>query len=179
MCLAEALLRIPDTDTRDALIRDKIAEGNWTSHIGGGKSMFVNAATWGLVVTGKLTSTVNDRSLSAALTRLIARAGEPVIRRGVDMAMRMMGEQFVTGETIEEALKRARPLEARGFRYSYDMLGEAATTAADASVISRITKRRSTRSARRRMAAASMTALAFRSSFRPCILAIAELRPAE
>jgi RHH-type proline utilization regulon transcriptional repressor/proline dehydrogenase/delta 1-pyrroline-5-carboxylate dehydrogenase len=132
MCLAEALLRIPDTDTRDALIRDKIAEGDWTSHIGGGKSLFVNAATWGLVVTGKLTSTVNDRGLSAALTRLIARAGEPVIRRGVDMAMRMMGEQFVTGETIEEALKRAKPLEARGFRYSYDMLGEAATTGADA-----------------------------------------------
>ncbi|MHA7971588.1 trifunctional transcriptional regulator/proline dehydrogenase/L-glutamate gamma-semialdehyde dehydrogenase [Rhizobium sp. CAU 1783] len=132
MCLAEALLRIPDTDTRDALIRDKIAEGDWGSHIGGGKSLFVNAATWGLVVTGKLTSTVNDRSLSAALTRLIARAGEPVIRRGVDMAMRMMGEQFVTGETIDEALKRARPLEARGFQYSYDMLGEAATTGADA-----------------------------------------------
>lgn len=132
MCLAEALLRIPDTDTRDALIRDKISEGDWTSHIGGGKSLFVNAATWGLVVTGKLTSTVNDRGLSAALTRLIARAGEPVIRRGVDMAMRMMGEQFVTGETIEEALKRAKPLEARGFRYSYDMLGEAATTGADA-----------------------------------------------
>ncbi|MCO5092735.1 trifunctional transcriptional regulator/proline dehydrogenase/L-glutamate gamma-semialdehyde dehydrogenase [Bosea sp. (in: a-proteobacteria)] len=132
MCLAEALLRIPDVATRDALIRDKIADGDWKSHVGGGKSLFVNAATWGLVVTGKLTSTVNDRSLSAALTRLIARAGEPVIRRGVDMAMRMMGEQFVTGETIEEALKRARPLEARGFRYSYDMLGEAATTAADA-----------------------------------------------
>jgi RHH-type proline utilization regulon transcriptional repressor/proline dehydrogenase/delta 1-pyrroline-5-carboxylate dehydrogenase len=132
MCLAEALLRIPDTATRDALIRDKIADGDWKSHIGGGRSLFVNAATWGLVVTGKLTSTVNDRSLAAALTRLIARAGEPVIRRGVDMAMRMMGEQFVTGETIDEALKRARPLEARGFRYSYDMLGEAATTAADA-----------------------------------------------
>ena len=132
MCLAEALLRIPDTATRDALIRDKIADGDWRSHIGGGRSLFVNAATWGLVVTGKLTATVNDRSLSAALTRLIARAGEPVIRRGVDMAMRMMGEQFVTGETIEEALKRSRPLEARGFRYSYDMLGEAATTAADA-----------------------------------------------
>jgi len=132
MCLAEALLRIPDTDTRDALIRDKISEGDWKSHIGGGKSLFVNAATWGLVVTGKLTSTVNDRSLSAALTRLIARAGEPVIRRGVDMAMRMMGEQFVTGETIEEALKRSKALEQRGFRYSYDMLGEAATTAADA-----------------------------------------------
>ena len=132
MCLAEALLRIPDTATRDALIRDKIAEGDWKSHVGGGRSLFVNAATWGLVVTGKLTSTVNDRSLAAALTRLVARCGEPVIRRGVDMAMRMMGEQFVTGETIDEALKRARPLEARGFRYSYDMLGEAATTAADA-----------------------------------------------
>jgi RHH-type proline utilization regulon transcriptional repressor/proline dehydrogenase/delta 1-pyrroline-5-carboxylate dehydrogenase len=132
MCLAEALLRIPDTATRDALIRDKIAGGNWKSHLGGGRSIFVNAATWGLVVTGKLTSTVNDGGLSASLTRLIARCGEPVIRRGVDMAMRMMGEQFVTGETIDEALRRARTLEAKGFRYSYDMLGEAATTHADA-----------------------------------------------
>mgnify|MGYP005993131597 FL=1 len=132
MCLAEALLRIPDTATRDALIRDKISGGDWRAHVGDGRSLFVNAATWGLVVTGKLTGSVNDSGLSAALTRLIARAGEPVIRRGVDMAMRMMGEQFVTGETIAEALKRSRPLEARGFRYSYDMLGEAATTAADA-----------------------------------------------
>lgn len=132
MCLAEALLRIPDDETRDALIRDKIAGGDWKSHLGGGRSLFVNAATWGLVVTGKLTSSVNDSGLASALTRLIARAGEPVIRRGVDLAMRMMGEQFVTGETIDEALKRARTLEARGFQYSYDMLGEAATTAADA-----------------------------------------------
>lgn len=132
MCLAEALLRIPDAATRDALIRDKISDGDWKSHLGGGRSLFVNAATWGLVVTGKLTSTVNDRSLAAALTRLIARCGEPVIRRGVDMAMRMMGEQFVTGETIQEALRRAKPLEERGFRYSYDMLGEAATTEGDA-----------------------------------------------
>ncbi|MBB6504957.1 RHH-type proline utilization regulon transcriptional repressor/proline dehydrogenase/delta 1-pyrroline-5-carboxylate dehydrogenase [Sphingomonas endophytica] len=132
MCLAEALLRIPDTATRDALIRDKIAGGDWRAHVGDGRSLFVNAASWGLVVTGKLTGSVNDSGLSAALTRLIARAGEPVIRRGVDMAMRMMGEQFVTGETIGEALRRARPLEARGFRYSYDMLGEAATTAEDA-----------------------------------------------
>ncbi|APR53846.1 trifunctional transcriptional regulator/proline dehydrogenase/L-glutamate gamma-semialdehyde dehydrogenase [Sphingomonas koreensis] len=132
MCLAEALLRIPDDATRDALIRDKIADGDWKSHIGDGRSLFVNAATWGLVVTGKLTGSVNDAGLGAALTRLIARAGEPVIRRGVDMAMRMMGEQFVTGETIAEALKRARTLEARGFQYSYDMLGEAATTMADA-----------------------------------------------
>jgi RHH-type proline utilization regulon transcriptional repressor/proline dehydrogenase/delta 1-pyrroline-5-carboxylate dehydrogenase len=132
MCLAEALLRIPDTATRDALIRDKIADGNWRAHLGGGRSLFVNAATWGLVVTGKLTTSVNDLNLASALTRLIARAGEPVIRRGVDMAMRMMGEQFVTGETIAEALKRSRPLEARGFAFSYDMLGEAAATAADA-----------------------------------------------
>jgi len=132
MCLAEALLRIPDTETRDALIRDKIADGDWASHLGHRRSLFVNAATWGLVVTGKLTATVNDGSLGAALTRLIARCGEPVIRRGVDTAMRMMGEQFVKGETIDEALRRARPQEARGFRYSYDMLGEAAMTAADA-----------------------------------------------
>lgn len=132
MCLAEALLRIPDTATRDALIRDKIARGDWKSHIGGGRSLFVNAATWGLVITGKLTSTVNDSGLSSALTKLIARAGEPVIRRGVDMAMRMMGEQFVTGETIAEAIKRSKPLEEQGFQYSYDMLGEAATTAKDA-----------------------------------------------
>ncbi|WP_369058220.1 trifunctional transcriptional regulator/proline dehydrogenase/L-glutamate gamma-semialdehyde dehydrogenase [Caulobacter sp. 73W] len=132
MCLAEALLRIPDDATRDALIRDKIATGDWKSHIGGGRSLFVNAATWGLVVTGKLLDSVNDRGLAAALTRLIARTGEPVIRRAVDLAMRMMGEQFVTGETINEALKRSRAMEAKGFTYSYDMLGEAATTAQDA-----------------------------------------------
>jgi RHH-type proline utilization regulon transcriptional repressor/proline dehydrogenase/delta 1-pyrroline-5-carboxylate dehydrogenase len=132
MCLAEALLRIPDTTTRDALIRDKIAAGDWKSHLGRGRSLFINAATWGLVITGKLTSTVNDRSLTSALARLIARCGEPVIRRGVDMAMRMMGEQFVRGETIEEALRRSSALEQQGFRYSYDMLGEAAMTAADA-----------------------------------------------
>ncbi|NNG58588.1 trifunctional transcriptional regulator/proline dehydrogenase/L-glutamate gamma-semialdehyde dehydrogenase [Sphingomonas paucimobilis] len=132
MCLAEALLRIPDPATRDALIRDKIADGDWSAHLGDGKSLFVNAATWGLVVTGKLVGGVDERGLGAALARLAARIGEPVIRRGVDLAMRMMGEQFVTGETIGEALKRARKREAQGFRYSYDMLGEAATTAADA-----------------------------------------------
>jgi hypothetical protein len=114
MCLAEALLRIPDDATRDALIRDKIADGDWSGHLGGGKSLFVNAATWGLVVTGKLVGSVDDKGLGAALTRLIARAGEPVIRCGVDLAMRMMGEQFVTGETIEQALGKARTLEARG-----------------------------------------------------------------
>lgn len=142
MCLAEALLRIPDRETRDTLIRDKIGTGDWRGHLGHSASLFVNAATWGLVVTGKLTGRVNEGSvnegsvneagLGAALTRLIARGGEPVIRKGVDMAMRMMGQQFVTGQTIDEALRNARRLEARGFRYSYDMLGEAATTADDA-----------------------------------------------
>ncbi|AQR73418.1 trifunctional transcriptional regulator/proline dehydrogenase/L-glutamate gamma-semialdehyde dehydrogenase [Sphingomonas sp. LM7] len=132
MCLAEALLRIPDDATRDALIRDKIADGDWRAHLGGSRSLFVNAATWGLVVTGKLVDSADDKGLGAALTRLIARAGEPVIRRGVDLAMRMMGEQFITGETIAEALKRARKEEARGFGYSYDMLGESAATAKDA-----------------------------------------------
>jgi len=132
MCLAEALLRIPDEATRDVLIRDKVAGGDWRSHWGGGKSLFVNAATWGLVVTGTLMESVNASGLGSALTRLIARCGEPVIRRGVDMAMRMLGEQFVAGQTIEEALKRAKGPESKGFRHSYDMLGEAAMTAADA-----------------------------------------------
>ncbi|GAA0330794.1 trifunctional transcriptional regulator/proline dehydrogenase/L-glutamate gamma-semialdehyde dehydrogenase [Sphingomonas oligophenolica] len=132
MCLAEALLRIPDAATRDALIRDKIAVGDWSAHFGGGRSLFVNAATWGLAVTGKLISGADDRRLLGVLTRMVARLGEPVIRLCVSRAMRMMGEQFVTGETIEEALRRSRKREERGFSFSYDMLGEAATTAADA-----------------------------------------------
>jgi len=132
MCLAEALLRIPDRATRDALIRDKISKGDWKSHVGQAPSLFVNAATWGLMITGKLVTTNSETSLSSALTRLIGKGGEPLIRKGVDMAMRLMGEQFVTGENISEALANSRKFEARGFRYSYDMLGEAATTEADA-----------------------------------------------
>ena len=132
MCLAEALLRVPDAATRDALIRDKIAGGDWAAHLGMDQSIFVNAATWGLVVSGKLVSPVKEKSLGASLSGLIKRAGEPVIRSGVKLAMEMMGEQFVTGETIREALKRAREQEAKGFSYSYDMLGEAAMTMADA-----------------------------------------------
>ncbi|OON40555.1 trifunctional transcriptional regulator/proline dehydrogenase/L-glutamate gamma-semialdehyde dehydrogenase [Izhakiella australiensis] len=132
MCLAEALLRIPDKPTRDALIRDKISTGNWQSHLGRSPSLFVNAATWGLLFTGRLVSTHNEANLSRSLNRIIGKSGEPLIRKGVDMAMRLMGEQFVTGETIAEALANARKLEAKGFRYSYDMLGEAALTAADA-----------------------------------------------
>ncbi|MEO8740664.1 MAG: trifunctional transcriptional regulator/proline dehydrogenase/L-glutamate gamma-semialdehyde dehydrogenase [Casimicrobiaceae bacterium] len=132
MCLAEALLRIPDDATRGALIRDKIAPGNWREHFGQSESLFVNAATWGLAIAGTLTATASERNLSAALTRLIGLGGEPLIRKGVDLAIRMMGEQFVTGETIETALDKARTMERKGFQYSFDMLGEAALTAADA-----------------------------------------------
>lgn len=128
MCLAEALLRIPDAATRDALIRDKISRGHWTSHLGRSPSLFVNAATWGLLLTGKLVATHSESGLSTTLGALIRKGGEPLIRQGVDMAMRMMGQQFVTGETIDLALDQARALEAQGFTYSYDMLGEAALT---------------------------------------------------
>ncbi len=135
MCLAEALLRIPDAATRDALIRDKIGDGHgvdWQQHLGRSPSLFVNAAAWGLLLTGKLVATHSDAGLGATLRRVVARGGEPLIRKGVDMAMRLMGEQFVTGETIVQALAHARPREVEGFRYSYDMLGEAALTADDA-----------------------------------------------
>ena len=132
MCLAEALLRIPDTANRDRLIRDKLGGANWRAHLGGSPSLFVNAASWGLLITGKLVATSSERGLGAAITRLIARGGEPVIRGGLDLAMRLLGRQFVLGESIAEALDHARPMEAKGFRYSFDMLGEAAMTAADA-----------------------------------------------
>jgi len=132
MCMAEALLRIPDNATRDALIRDKISHGDWHAHLGNSPSMFVNAAVWGLMLTGKLTATASEKSMASALTRLIGKGGEPLIRQGVHRAMKLMGEQFVTGQTISEALANSRALEKKGFRYSYDMLGEAATTEADA-----------------------------------------------
>src|SRR5690349_290174 len=132
MCLAEALLRIPDTETADRLIADKISRGDWKKHLGESPSLFVNAATWGLLITGKLVGTNSEQGLGSALTRLISKGGEPLIRKGVDLAMRMLGNQFVTGQTIEEALKNSRPNEARGYQYSYDMLGEAALTESDA-----------------------------------------------
>lgn len=132
MCLAEALLRIPDKATRDLLIRDKINQGNWKEHLGQSQLMFVNAAAWGLMLTGKLMETPQQKSLSSLLTGMLARSGRGIIRKAVDVAMRMMGEQFVTGETIDEALKNAERLEEKGFRYSYDMLGEAALTDPDA-----------------------------------------------
>lgn len=132
MCLAEALLRIPDKATRDSLIRDKISRGDWQSHIGQSSSLFVNAATWGLLFTGKLVTSHNETKLASALNRIISKSGEPIIRQAVNMAMRLMGEQFVTGETITQALSNAQKMENKGFSYSYDMLGEAALTAEDA-----------------------------------------------
>lgn len=132
MCLAEALLRIPDKATADKLIRDKISKGNWRSHIGQSPSMFVNAAAWGLLITGKLVSTHSEQQLSSSLTKLIAKGGEPLIRKGVEVAMRLLGKQFVTGETIEQAIKNGEKRFQQGFRYSYDMLGEAALTEEDA-----------------------------------------------
>lgn len=131
MCLAEALLRIPDKATRDLLIKDKINQGNWKDHLGQSNLVFVNAAAWGLMLTGKLMETPKSPSLSSLLTGLLARAGRGIIRKAVDVAMRMMGEQFVKGETIEEALHHAERLEHQGFQYSYDMLGEAALTEQD------------------------------------------------
>ncbi len=114
MCLAEALLRIPDNATRDALIRDKISRGDWQAHLGHSPSLFVNAAVWGLMLTGKLTATASEKNLASALTRLIGKGGEPLIRQGVHRAMKLMGEQFVTGQTIAEALANSRAVGEEG-----------------------------------------------------------------
>ena len=132
MCLAESLLRIPDKETRDLLIRDKLSRGDWGAHVGASPSWFVNASAWGLLITGKLVATHSEPGMAAALTRALGRGGEPVIRKAMDLSMRMLGRQFVTGQTIEEALEHAQPFEARGFVYSFDMLGEAAVTDEDA-----------------------------------------------
>lgn len=134
MCVAEALLRIPDTATADKLIRDKLGEANWRRHLGGSDSMFVNASTWGLMLTGRLVSLAEDtrRDFTGALKRLVGRAGEPVVRLAVRQAMRIMGHQFVMGRTIEEALDRSGQKDNAAYRYSYDMLGEAALTQPDA-----------------------------------------------
>lgn len=134
MCMAEALLRIPDADTADKLIRDKISEAHWDEHLGGSDSMFVNASTWGLLLTGRVVSL--DRvwrdDFGRIAGRLIARAGEPIIRQAMTHAMRIMARQFVMGRTIDEAISRAGESERRGYRHSYDMLGEAARTMPDA-----------------------------------------------
>ena len=131
MCLAEALLRVPDADTIDALIEDKIAPSNWGRHMGHSTSSLVNASTWALMLTGRVLDDDQPgpvRHLRAAIKRL----GEPVIRTAVSRAMKEMGRQFVLGEDINAAMTRARGMEKKGFTYSYDMLGEAARTESDA-----------------------------------------------
>ena len=132
MCLAEALLRIPDNATRDRLIADKISEGNWKSHLNNSPSLFVNAAAWGLLITGKLTTNTSEKNMGSALSRIISKGGAPLIRQGVNYAMRLLGKQFVTGQTIEEALQNGKEREKMGYRFSFDMLGEAAYTEEDA-----------------------------------------------
>ncbi|HEY1326561.1 MAG TPA: bifunctional proline dehydrogenase/L-glutamate gamma-semialdehyde dehydrogenase PutA [Casimicrobiaceae bacterium] len=134
MCVAEALLRIPDAHTADALIRDKVSRGDWEKHLGASDSLLVNASTWGLMLTGRLTRLDSDdvRDPKAWYERLVARTGEPVVRLALRQAMKVMAEQFVMGRTIDEALARSRAPEHARCRHSYDMLGEAAITAHDA-----------------------------------------------
>ncbi|WP_240219854.1 bifunctional proline dehydrogenase/L-glutamate gamma-semialdehyde dehydrogenase PutA [Rheinheimera hassiensis] len=134
MCLAEALLRVPDKTTADRLIRDKLSQGDWSSHLGNSSSLFVNASAWGLLLTGKLVNYSDEQKKQqfGLLKRTCGRLGEPVIRQAVRYAMQIMGAQFVMGTTIGAALERAAEMEAKGFRYSYDMLGEGARTMADA-----------------------------------------------
>jgi RHH-type transcriptional regulator, proline utilization regulon repressor / proline dehydrogenase / delta 1-pyrroline-5-carboxylate dehydrogenase len=131
MCLAEALLRVPDAETMDALIEDKIAPSDWGRHLGKSASSLVNASTWALMLTGKV---LDDREggIAGALRGAVRRLGEPVIRTAVSRAMKEMGRNFVLGETIDKAMDRAEELEAKGYTYSYDMLGEAARTEGDA-----------------------------------------------
>ena len=134
MCLAEALLRVPDAATADDLIADKLAGPDWAEKMGDSRSTFVNAATFSLLLTGKVLEEANDKTEGwrAALGRAVGRLGEPVIRTAVGQAMKILGKQFVFGRTIDEALKRAAPEQAKGWSHSFDMLGEAAKTHDDA-----------------------------------------------
>ena len=135
MCIAEALLRIPDADTADRLIADKITSAEWKNHLGTSDSLFVNASTWGLMLTGQILSMdeVAKSNPGQMLGRMVGRAGEPVIRTAMRQAMKIMGHQFVMGRTIAEAIKRATKNEVLPYRHSFDMLGESALTSADAS----------------------------------------------
>lgn len=134
MCVAEALLRIPDQETADKLIRDKLGDADWEKHLGQSESVLVNASTWGLMLTGRLVN-LNDMTrhdVPGAFKRLVGRVGEPVVRLAVRQAMRIMGHQFVMGRTIGEALARSRKGGNASYRYSFDMLGEGALTMKDA-----------------------------------------------
>ncbi|MFL4471542.1 bifunctional proline dehydrogenase/L-glutamate gamma-semialdehyde dehydrogenase PutA [Tateyamaria armeniaca] len=131
MCLAEALLRVPDAETIDDLIEDKVAPSNWGAHLGHSASSLVNASTWALMLTGKVLDD-DPKGPARALRGLVKRLGEPVVRNAVGQSMKILGRQFVLGQTIEEGIKNARELEKKGYTYSYDMLGEAARTDEDA-----------------------------------------------
>lgn len=132
MCLAEALLRVPDSDTIDALIEDKIAPSAWGEHLGKSSSSLVNASTWALMLTGKVLKEDKRKGVAATLHGAVKRLGEPVIRTAVARAMKELGHNFVLGRNIEEAVKRGKARQAEGYTYSYDMLGEAALTEQDA-----------------------------------------------
>jgi RHH-type proline utilization regulon transcriptional repressor/proline dehydrogenase/delta 1-pyrroline-5-carboxylate dehydrogenase len=134
MCLAEALLRVPDKATQDELIRDKLSKGQWTPHLGASDSFFVNASSWGLLMTGSMVNYADKRQKEnfGVLKKLIGRLGEPVIRKAMNIAMKIMGKQFVMGENIKEAVIRAQDKERTGYVFSYDMLGEGARTGKDA-----------------------------------------------
>lgn len=139
MCLAEALLRVPDKHTQDYLIRDKLSKGQWAPHLGNSDSLFVNASAWGLLLTGNVISytdhsypAITAQSQISLLKKTMGRLGEPVIRKAMTLAMKVMGKQFVMGESIEDACNRAEEKEKQGYLYSYDMLGEGARTQYDA-----------------------------------------------
>jgi RHH-type transcriptional regulator, proline utilization regulon repressor / proline dehydrogenase / delta 1-pyrroline-5-carboxylate dehydrogenase len=134
MCVAEALLRIPDTATADKLIKDKFSQGDWKKHLGASDSLLVNAGTWGMMLTGKLVTPTAESfaDVGSWLTRLAAKAGEPIVRASLRQGMKLMAEQFVMGRNIEDALQRAISDDQAKYRHSYDMLGEAAMTAHDA-----------------------------------------------
>ncbi len=134
MCVAEALLRIPDAETANAFIADKISGGAWEKHRGHSDSLFVNASTWGLMLTGRIMRLKEAKGANPfqAMKRLVARSGEGTIRLAVRHAVKLLGEQFVLGSTIESALERARSYEEKGYRFSYDMLGETARSEQDA-----------------------------------------------
>ncbi|MEZ8053195.1 MULTISPECIES: bifunctional proline dehydrogenase/L-glutamate gamma-semialdehyde dehydrogenase PutA [Vibrio] len=133
MCLAEALMRVPDSATADALIRDKLSVADWKSHLKNSDSVFVNASTWGLMLTGKVVGlSSKEQSAGQAVNRLVNKLSEPVIRKAMHQAMKVMGHQFVLGRSIAEAQKNGKSMRDKGFTYSYDMLGEAALTTADA-----------------------------------------------
>ena len=134
MCLAESLLRVPDAETADDLIAEKILSGDWGEHAGQSESLFVNASTWGLMLTGRVVSLESEitENTDSWLKKLVNRVSEPVVRTAVRQAMKIMGQQYVLGRDIDEAIKRGRKENVEGTRFSFDMLGEGARTMKDA-----------------------------------------------